>query len=78
MLKELDLSHLHEDEREIITKICLKYNDIFSLQNDKLSITKVYEAYSKIKNNTMPIYSKPYRLPYAQKEEVDNQIRKML
>ena len=78
MLKELDLSHLHEDEKEVIAKICLKYNDIFCLQNDKLSTTTVYEASLKIKNNTMPIYSKPYRLPYAQKEEVDNQIRKML
>lgn len=78
LIKELDLSHLHEDDKAVISKICVKYNDIFCLQNDQLSTTTVYEASLKIKNNTMPIYSKPYRLPYAQKEEVDNQIRKML
>lgn len=78
LLKELKLNHLPNDEKQLISKICLKYSDIFCLENDKLETTNVYCPSVSVKANTQPVYSKPYRLPVSQKKEVDSQIDKMI
>lgn len=77
LLKELKINHLSREEKATIRKICLKYNDIFCLSDDKLSVTKILSPSIAVKQNTQPVYTKPYRLPQSQKEEIAKQIKNM-
>lgn len=78
MFKLLKLEHLNQEEKCTIENICAKYSDIFYLPGDKLTITNVYKQNISLKDNTTPVYIKPYRLPNSQKTEIKNQINKML
>jgi hypothetical protein len=78
LLNELDLKTLNEEEKQSITEICGKYQDIFHLPQDKLTYTNVYEQKIHLKENAIPKYTKPYRQPYHQKEEIKDQISKWL
>lgn len=74
---ELRTEHLNDEEKELITNLCLDYSDIFYLEGDHLTFT------SEIKhpidtNNAKPVYTKSYRYPQIHKEEVKNQVNKML
>lgn len=75
--KQLRLDHLNEEEQELITKLCLEYSDIFYLEGDNLSFTNEIKHQINTKDNK-PIYTKSYRYPHVHKEEVKNQISKML
>lgn len=70
--------HMNEEERNTILKLCEQYSEIFYLKGDKLTYTDVLEHEIKILSNQPPIYKKPYRLPHAQKLEIENQIQEML
>lgn len=78
LLSELNLSHLNSSDRKELEIICAKYSDIFFLQGDKLGTANVVEQSITIKPNTMPVYTKPYRLPQSSKSEINKQVEKML
>lgn len=70
-------SHLNNEERKLLFKICREYDDIFFKGNETLSFT------NQIKHNIpttdeVPIYVKSYRYPYVHKDEVKRQISEML
>ncbi|CAH2083624.1 unnamed protein product [Euphydryas editha] len=77
MFEELKLDSLNLEERKCIENICAKYSDIFQLKGDRLSATNIYSHHIHLKNNN-PVYTKPYRLPYAQREEIECQVQNML
>ena len=74
----LNLDHLNSFERKEIESICAKFPDVFYLPGDKLGYTNMGEQKIHLKENITPVYTKPYRLPYSQKQEIDRQIKKML
>ncbi|KAJ8709933.1 hypothetical protein PYW07_009299 [Mythimna separata] len=74
----LKLNGLNEEEMKSIENICAKFPDVFHLPGDKLSTTPLCQQTIELKAHATPVYTKPYRLPYAQKAEVDKQIQKML
>lgn len=78
LFSQLNLKGLNTEEQMSIERICAKYPDIFHLPGDKLSTTPIYEQTIDLKPPSRPIYTKPYRLPYSQKSEIDNQIKNML
>lgn len=78
LFSQLKLSHLKMEEQITIENLCAKYSDIFYIEGDRLSTTNVYKQSITIKPNTEPVYTKPYRLPYSQKSEIETQIGKML
>lgn len=78
LLNILELNHLSKDERLQIECICAKYADVFHLEGDKLGTTTLCEQSIHLKPHTKPIYVKPYRLPEAQKPEINRQVKKML
>ncbi|CAG4935729.1 unnamed protein product [Parnassius apollo] len=51
------------EEKQSIEAICAKYSDIFHLEGDKLTTTNIYEQSIVLKQNSTPVYVKPYRLP---------------
>lgn len=75
----LDLpSYLNEEEQISIEKICAKYADVFHLPGDKLTTTSLMEHSIKLKNDSSPVYVKPYRTPVALRSEMSKQIQDML
>lgn len=74
----LNLKGLNHEEQVSIENICAKFPDVFHLAGDKLSCTKLYEQSIQLKPDTNPVYVKPYRLPHAQKSEIEKQIKNML
>lgn len=71
-------SYLNEEEQKSIENVCAKYADVFQLPGDTLSTTNLLEHSIQLKENTTPVYTKPYRLPNALKNEVQRQIDDML
>ena len=62
---------------DVLFDLIKKYNDIFALDSDKLSVNNFYEQKLQLKDNT-PVFSKNYRLPETQKQEVNKQVDKLL
>lgn len=69
--------HMDENERQSIYKICEKYNSIFHMEGDVLTFTNAGTHIVKLKQDQSPIYRRPYRLPHAQQDEINNQIKKL-
>lgn len=78
VLDLIDLSSLNKEEKLSIEKICAKYADVFHLEGDPLTVTNLYKQKLQLKEDASPVYVKPYRLPHAQKAEIQNQVHKML
>lgn len=78
LLSLLNLKHLNKEEQVSIENLCVKFADIFHIQGDALSTTSLYEHKITLKPNTEPVFSKPYRLPYAQSNEIKKQINQLL
>lgn len=78
LLSELNLAGINPTDRPEIEKLCIKYNDIFCLKDDKLTVTKIYKPSLTVKPDTHPVYTRPYKLPQAHKQEVQKQVDKML
>lgn len=78
VLDSIDLSSLNREEKDSIEKICAKYADVFHLDGDPLTVTNLYRQKIQLNENASPVYVKPYRLPQAQKSEIQRQVHKML
>jgi len=65
------------EEQVSIEELCSEFSDIFFLEGNKITCTDAVYHEIRIPGTTQPIYQRPYRLPYSQKEEIDNQIEKL-
>jgi hypothetical protein len=75
---KLRLQHLNSEERNTLENTCLDYQDIFHLPGDKLSCTNATQHSITLVPGTVPINTKPYRLPEAQKAEIEKQVTKLV
>ncbi|XP_067633073.1 retrovirus-related Pol polyprotein from transposon 412 isoform X3 [Eurosta solidaginis] len=57
--------------------LCLKYDDIFALKTDRMTLNNFYEQKLRL-TDTNPVYIKNYRLPYCQREEINKQVDNLL
>lgn len=78
VLNSINFDNLNKEEKSSLEHICAKYADVFHLPNDPLTVTNVYKHTIQLEDNVTPAYVKPYRLPFAQKTEVQKQINQML
>lgn len=77
VLSKLRTDHLNIEERTNLENLCSEYADIFYLDGEPLSFTNRI----KHKINTtdeIPVFTKSYRYPFIHKQEVQDQISKML
>lgn len=77
VLSRLRTDHLNVEERKNLELLCARYSDIFYMDGEPLTFT------SKIKHSIKttdeaPIYTKSYRYPFIHRQEVKEQISKML
>ena len=77
LLRELELNNIDPKIKPSLERLCMQYNDVFALENDNLSTNNFYEQEISLNDNS-PVYIKNYRIPEAQKSEIDLQVRKML
>lgn len=74
----INLEGLNTEEADSLLEICKNFCDIFYLEGDKLSCAK--GVYHKIPTDPSkgPINTKPYRLPFKHREEINVQTDQML
>lgn len=77
VLSRLRTEHLNSEERVNLERLCANYADVFYLEGEPLTFT------NKIKHNIkttdeIPVHTKTYRYPYVHRQEVRDQINKML
>lgn len=60
-----------------LKEICTKYADIFALETDEMSVNNFYEQKLNV-TDTEPVYTRNYRTPHAQKDEINRQVEKLV
>lgn len=78
LLPQINVESLNVEEESSIQKICAKFADVFHMEEDPLTVTNISKHKIHLKENAVPVYVKPYRLPHAQKSEIHKQVEKML
>jgi hypothetical protein len=78
ILNKLRLEHRNDEERNTLQNTCLNYQDIFYLPGDKLSSKNAVKHSITLVPGTVPINTRPYRLPEAQRAEMEEQVTKLL
>ena len=74
---QLRTDHMNKEEKDRIYDLCKRYTDCFYNDKQKLSVTTAVTHNIRTKDDR-PIYVKNFRYPYHLKEEIQNQIRKLL
>lgn len=69
--------NLNDTSPPELISLCSKYNDVFGLETDPMTVNNFYTQTLRVKDPE-PVYIKNYRLPHAQKTEIDTQINKLL
>lgn len=59
--------------KQDFSKLCSNFSQIFALEEDIMTVNNFYVQNIRVKDRE-PIYIKNYRLPYAQKSEIDRQV----
>lgn len=77
VISRLRTDHLNVEERTNLEALCATYADVFYIEGEALTFT------NQIKHNIrttdeQPVYTKSYRYPFVHRQEVQNQISKML
>lgn len=57
--------------------LCTEYSDIFTLETDRMTTNNFYTQKLRT-TDTTPVFTRNYRLPKTQKDEIDRQISKLL
>jgi hypothetical protein len=78
VLSKLRFDHLNREEKAMLEQTCSDYQDIFYLPGDELSSTNAVKHSITVVPGTTPINTKSYRLPEAQKAEIEKQVDEML
>lgn len=63
--------------RSKLTDICSEYADIFAIETDQMTVNNFYKQDLNI-NDKEPVYTRNYRTPHTQKQEINRQVKKLL
>lgn len=77
VLDQIRHEHLNSEEKKVLLDCCTQYTDIFYLEGDPLTCTNAIQ-HSINTGDAPPIHVKSYRFPEVHKQEVENQMQKML
>lgn len=74
LMSNLDIKHCNETEKLEMTKICEEYGAAFHIEGDKFTHTDVISHLITLKPGTNPIFTRQYRIPETQRNEIQRQI----
>jgi transposase InsO family protein len=77
VLSRLRTDHLNDEERLNLEALCAKYTDVFYIEGEPLTFTNRIK-HSIRTTDEVPVYTKTYRYPFIHRQEVQEQITKML
>ena len=77
VLTRLRTEHLNVEERKNLELLCSQYSDVFYLEGEPLTFTNRIKHSIKT-TDEVPVHTKSYRYPYVHRQEVQEQIDKML
>lgn len=77
ILPKLRTEHLNQEELVNLTSLCEQYADVFYLEGEPLTFTNKIKHCIKTTDEN-PVYTKSYRYPHIHRQEVKDQIAKML
>lgn len=77
LITELITDSVLNEAKQSLTNLCSKFSDIFALQHDSLTCNNFYKQ-EIILNEKTPVYTKNYRIPEVHREEIDEQVNKLL
>lgn len=77
VLSRLRTDHLNDEERVNLKSLCSQYADVFYLEGENLTFTNKIKHSIKT-TDEIPVYTKTYRYPFIHRQEVQDQISKML
>lgn len=60
-----------------LKKLCGQYADIFAIDTDKMTVNNFYTQTLRMSNNE-PVYTRNYRTPHTQKQEIERQVKNLL
>lgn len=60
-----------------LSKLCVEYADIFTLDTDKMTVNNFYEQKLKITDDEA-VFTRNYRTPHSQKQEINKQVQKLI
>jgi len=73
----IQTDHLNHEERASLLRVCRKYQDLFHLEGDPLPFITAIQHEIKVPEETAPVNIRPYRLPYAHRQVIIEQMGKM-
>ncbi|KAL4085202.1 hypothetical protein QTP88_027061 [Uroleucon formosanum] len=77
LTRVIQTEHLNSEERASLLRICKKYQDIFHFEGEPLSFTTAIQHDIKTPEGTAPVNIRPYRLPYAHRQVIVEQMEKL-
>jgi len=69
--------HLNSEELRELRRICKKYPKVFHKEKEKLSFTNAVKHQIRT-GDDIPVYARPYRYAFKERQEVKKQIEKLL
>jgi hypothetical protein len=78
VLNKLRTDRLNSEEKTSLGEICFDYQDVFFLPGDCLSCTSAVKHTIHLEPGTVPINTRPHRLPESQRKEIDRQVTNLL
>lgn len=76
-LQSIIKKRVPEFMRTKILELCTDFSDIFHVDDDKCTINNFYEQKLTLTDNE-PVFTKNYRLPHKQKDEIHKQVKILL
>lgn len=73
----LRTDHLNDEERANLITLCSRYADVFYIEGEPLTFTNQIKHRIRTTDD-VPVYTKSYRYPFVHRQEVRDQITKML
>lgn len=77
VLGRLRTDHMNAEEKANIEALCTRYADVFYLDGEPLTFTNKIRHRIKT-TDEVPVHTKTYRYPFVHRQEVRDQISKML
>lgn len=77
VLSRLRTDHLNPEERTNLESLCSQYADVFYIDGEPLTFTNKIK-HSIRTTDEIPVYTRSYRYPFIHRNEVQDQISKML
>lgn len=76
-MNKIKTEHLNDEEKREINKLCYQFRDIYYCEYIPLTFTHAVKHELRLTDNT-PIYVRNYRQPPQQRQEIKNQVDKLL